>query len=361
MKLNLVMIVKNEERTLEKCLRAAKPLVDHMIIADTGSDDATREIASRMGAQVLEFPWIGDFSAARNFALSHSDADWNLVLDGDEILRPCSREEIESLVRKHGQRWMGGILQYNSYREGEEIRVSVDAIPRMLPRGIRYKGIIREQPDTSWPCFPLPLAVDHDGYLYTDKGERNLPYLERMVKESPGDGYCRFQLAYTLRNLKRTQESLVHFREFYRLSSPGLEYRRQGIVLYLYTLMDAGDSDSLREALAVAQKEEKELAQLSDFMFVCGLFYMKLVLSDVQRYLGYLPKIRECYLRCLEIGEQPWSRGVVGTGSFLANYNLGVWYEVSGQIEQAIRCYQAAAEEGYEPALRRMESLGKKV
>ena len=237
----------------------------------------------------------------------------------------------------------------------------MDAIPRMLPRGIRYKGIIHEQPDTSWPCFPLPLAVDHDGYLYTDKGERNLPYLERMVKESPGDGYCRFQLAYTLRNLKRTQESLVHFREFYRLSSPGLEYRRQGIVLYLYTLMDAGDSDSLREALAVAQKEEKELAQLSDFMFVCGLFYMKLVLSDVQRYLGYLPKIRECYLRCLEIGEQPWSRGVVGTGSFLANYNLGVWYEVSGQIEQAIRCYQAAAEEGYEPALRRMESLGKKV
>ena len=56
MKLNLVMIVKNEERTLEKCLRAVKPLVDNMIIVDTGSDDSTREIAFRMGAQVLEFP-----------------------------------------------------------------------------------------------------------------------------------------------------------------------------------------------------------------------------------------------------------------------------------------------------------------
>ena len=55
-----------------------------------------------MGAQVLEFPWIGDFSAARNFALSHSDADWNLVLDGDEILRPCSRDEIERNIQKHG-------------------------------------------------------------------------------------------------------------------------------------------------------------------------------------------------------------------------------------------------------------------
>lgn len=361
MKLNLVMIVKNEERTLEKCLRAAKPLVDHMIIADTGSDDATREIASRMGAQVLEFPWIGDFSAARNFALSHSDADWNLVLDGDEILRPCSRDEIERNIQKHEEQWIGGVLLYNSYQDGEEIRVSTDVLPRLLPRGVCYRGIIHEQPDTSYPCFLLPLAIDHDGYLYVDKGERNLPYLERMVKENPGDGYCRFQLAYTLRNLKKTQESLVHFREFYRISPRGAEYRRQGIVLFLYTLMDAGDGRALLEALEVIQKEEKELARLSDFMFVCGLFYMKLVLSDVHRYLKYLPKIQECYLRCLEIGEQPWSRGVVGTGSFLANYNLGVWYEVSGEIEQAIRCYQAAAEEGYEPALRRMEGLGKKV
>ena len=153
----------------------------------------------------------------------------------------------------------------------------------------------------------------------------------------------------------------MHFREFYRISPRGAEYRRQGIVLFLYTLMDAGDGRALLEALEVIQKEEKELARLSDFMFVCGLFYMKLVLSDVHRYLKYLPKIQECYLRCLEIGEQPWSRGVVGTGSFLANYNLGVWYEVSGQIEQAIRCYQAAAEEGYGPALRQMKNLEKKV
>lgn len=360
MKLNLVMIVKNEERTLEKCLEAAKPLVDEMIIADTGSDDSSREIALRMGAKVFEFPWTGDFSAARNFALSHSDADWNLVLDADEILRPCSRAEIESLVRKHGERWMGGMLLYNSYREGEEIRVSVDAIPRLFPQGVRYKGIIHEQPDVSWKCFPTPLAVDHDGYLYTDKGERNLPYLKRIVEQEPENDYYQFQLAYTLRNLKRTQEALEHFRKFYQLSPREKEYRGQGIVLYLYTLMDAGDGKTLAEALEVIQREDSALKGLADFMFVCGLFYMKLVLSDVRKYLKYLPKIQECYLRCLEIGEQPWSRGVVGTGSFLANYNLGVWYEVSGQIEQAICCYRAASEEGYEPAHRRMENLEKK-
>ena len=45
MKINLVMIVKNEERSLKRCLEAVKPLVDRMIVVDTGSYDRTREIA----------------------------------------------------------------------------------------------------------------------------------------------------------------------------------------------------------------------------------------------------------------------------------------------------------------------------
>lgn len=45
MKINLVMIVKNEERSLKRCLSAAKPLVDEMIVVDTGSSDQTIEIA----------------------------------------------------------------------------------------------------------------------------------------------------------------------------------------------------------------------------------------------------------------------------------------------------------------------------
>ncbi len=88
MKINLVMIVKNEARSLEKCLRLAKPLVDRMIVVDTGSEDETVEIARRMGAEVFFFSWIDDFSAARNYALEQSDGDWNLVLDGDEYLKP---------------------------------------------------------------------------------------------------------------------------------------------------------------------------------------------------------------------------------------------------------------------------------
>ena len=70
MKINLVMIVKNEERSLKRCLEAARNLADEIIITDTGSTDRTVEIAEQMGAKVSYFKWCNDFSAARNFPWS---------------------------------------------------------------------------------------------------------------------------------------------------------------------------------------------------------------------------------------------------------------------------------------------------
>ena len=245
---------------------------------------------------------------------------------------------------------------YNSYLEEDGISVSSSVLPRLLPRGIRYEGRIHEQPSGDYPCYAVSLEADHDGYLYVDKGERNLPYLVREAQEHPEDGYYQFQLASTLRNLKRQEESLPYFREFYRLSEKADGYRPGGVVLYLYALLDVGTAECLEEAAEVIEQEETSLGGWSDFCFVCGLFYMKRVLSDVQRYIGLLPNIEKCYQRCLELGERPELGGVVGTGSFKAAYNLGAWYEVSGQTDLAVRYYRQAAEAGYGPARERLNA-----
>lgn len=357
MKINLVMIVKNEERSLRRCLKAVRPLVDEMIIADTGSTDKTIEIARKMGAVVMEFTWVGDFSAARNFALDQSDADWNLVLDADEYLRPCSRKNLEKSLKSRSGTWFGGLTRYDSYRDSEGISQSTSVLPRVLPRGVRYEGIIHEQPKGDYPCYVLPLAADHDGYLVEDKGERNLPYLQEAVRKDPEDGYYQFQLASTLRNLKRLEESLEHFRRFYDLSEGQNGYRAGGIVLYLYTLLDLGTGQCLDEAAKIVEREEISLGNFPDFCFVCGLFYMKRVLSDVERYINLLPNIETCYLKCLKLGERPELGGVVGTGSFKAAYNLGAWYEVSGQAKLAAKYYREAAKAGYEPAKVRLKEM----
>ncbi|MDE7320409.1 MAG: glycosyltransferase family 2 protein [Lachnospiraceae bacterium] len=355
MKINLVMIVKNEERSLKRCLEAVKPLVDRMIVVDTGSEDRTRTIAGEMGAEVYDFVWNNDFSAARNFALEQSDGDWNLVLDADEYVHPCSRRELEKALSGRSGTWTGGILLYDSYPEEEGTGISTVVLPRLLQRGVRYSGRIHEQPDGDYPCYQTLLKADHDGYLYTNKGERNLPYLLRETEEHPEDGYYQFQLASTLRNLKRLEESLPYFRSFYCLSGKGEAYRPGGIVLYLYTLLDIGNMECLSEAGAVVEQEEAVLGGWSDFCFVCGLFYMKRVLSDVEKYIGLLPNIERCYKRCLELGERPELGGVVGTGSFKAAYNLGAWYEVSGQKDLAIQYYRQSAKDGYGPAMERLK------
>jgi len=69
----LVMIVRDEARSLARCLVSACPWVDEMIVLDTGSVDATPEIARRIGARVERFDWCDDFAAARNAALALTD------------------------------------------------------------------------------------------------------------------------------------------------------------------------------------------------------------------------------------------------------------------------------------------------
>lgn len=80
------MIVKNGESTLVRCLESVRSVVDEIVIADTGSTDATGQIARRYGARVIDIPWEDDFSKARNAALRHGRCDWVLCLDADELL-----------------------------------------------------------------------------------------------------------------------------------------------------------------------------------------------------------------------------------------------------------------------------------
>jgi glycosyltransferase involved in cell wall biosynthesis len=57
------MIVKNEERVIEKCLSSVKPIVDEIVIVDTGSTDRTKEIAKTFTDHLFDYKWEDDFSA----------------------------------------------------------------------------------------------------------------------------------------------------------------------------------------------------------------------------------------------------------------------------------------------------------
>src|SRR4051812_23215378 len=100
---SLCMIVKNEEANLAACLDGIVGLVSQMVIVDTGSTDRTREIATRYGAHIVEFPWIDHFAAARNTALPHVTGDWIFWLDADDRLDEDNRARLRTLFAGLGE------------------------------------------------------------------------------------------------------------------------------------------------------------------------------------------------------------------------------------------------------------------
>jgi len=85
-RLSQCMIVKNEEKNIEKALGWAKGIAFEQIVVDTGSTDRTVEIAEKLGAKIFHFEWINDFSAAKNFAIEQASGNWIAFLDADEYL-----------------------------------------------------------------------------------------------------------------------------------------------------------------------------------------------------------------------------------------------------------------------------------
>lgn len=95
-----VLIVKNEERVLQRCLDSLVHL-DEVVVLDTGSSDKTMEIARSAGAKVFE--WAPDkpfhFANARNEALKHATNDWVVTLDADEVLERSSFKHLKKAVK----------------------------------------------------------------------------------------------------------------------------------------------------------------------------------------------------------------------------------------------------------------------
>ena len=95
--ISLVMIVKNEETVLARCLDTVKNLMDEIIIVDTGSKDRTKKIAAKYTDKIYDFKWVDDFSEARNFAFSKATMDYIYSCDADEVINDENRMRFMNL------------------------------------------------------------------------------------------------------------------------------------------------------------------------------------------------------------------------------------------------------------------------
>jgi glycosyltransferase involved in cell wall biosynthesis len=91
--LSVVLIAHNAAHQLEDCLASAA-FADELVLVDSGSTDATREVAARHGARVVSRDWLG-YGRQKQFAVEQARHNWVLCLDADERVSPGLRASIE--------------------------------------------------------------------------------------------------------------------------------------------------------------------------------------------------------------------------------------------------------------------------
>ncbi|NGO37873.1 glycosyltransferase [Limisphaera ngatamarikiensis] len=229
-RLSVGLIVRNEEAFLDRCLSSVRGVADQIVVVDTGSTDRTVEIARSHGAEVYEFAWCDDFSAARNAVLEHVRGDWVLMLDADEELTEEGRRELPAaLTRAEVMAWRLPMVDVGREEEG------VSYVPRLFRNapGLFYVGRVHEQVFSSvevrrreWglDCRIGKVLLRHHGYrpeVIRDRNkiERNLRLLELAVQELPGEPHLLMNLGLELARLGREAEALERYREAFRALS----------------------------------------------------------------------------------------------------------------------------------------------
>jgi glycosyltransferase involved in cell wall biosynthesis len=84
-RISTVIIVRDEEERLERCVRPCLAFSDEVLVVDGGSTDGTRELAERLGCRVVEHEWPG-YARQRNLGAESASYDWIFSVDADEVV-----------------------------------------------------------------------------------------------------------------------------------------------------------------------------------------------------------------------------------------------------------------------------------
>jgi len=187
------MMVRNEERSLARCLDSVRDLAGELIVVDTGSTDATPLIAARYGAEVIPFDFtVVDFAAARNCAIARARGRWILMLDADETLDLAGAPMIEELVGRDEN--AGYFLERRNHRP-ESSGTTTDYVVRLFPNRPehRYRGRVHETIDTAilsggGRLHKTNICLDHSFSVDREARRRkNHLYVEILKEEIAAD------------------------------------------------------------------------------------------------------------------------------------------------------------------------------
>ena len=296
--LSIGMIIKNERRCLERCLRSLEELRHtipcELVIADTGSTDGSQWIAQQYADLFFEISWENDFAAARNAVLDRCGGIWFFSLDADEWLEdirplikfltdPASQERahVLSRVRNYLNR------EFTLYSDGFIGRVALCRNGTLRFRHAIHENFCYNDGYTPKVMILSDFIIHHDGYLYLDpqmgkeKKRRNMILLRKELEKDPSN----------FRTLVQCMQSAESVEERYQFAKDGLEqlrlHRNEDVVfatiLYQTCIAAFEESDDW-ESTQAALEEALEFCPQSYLIRTDGMGYGLLAAAHAGQY-----------------------------------------------------------------------------
>jgi tetratricopeptide (TPR) repeat protein len=371
-RLTLCVIARDEARALPACLASARDSVDDMVVVDTGSRDATGDVAREAGARVVLHDWQDDFAAARNAAIGEVEDGYLLILDADELLAAGAGEAIRASLQQGG--FDVGLLPLHhadtpdappeevlagSRRLGDPV-----LLPRLLLRTpeLRFEGRVHESVG-SWargrPTRTVDAPIVHYGACPAvraalGKDARNLRLLELRAEAEPDEPTVRAYLARELQRAGRREEalreSLAGWQALCRAREQG-DHAQDPVLpvsVHAHLLLEAG---RLAELVRVLQDAAEAGWEHPNLWFLAGVAAEQLALrsgaeADLPGEADLLGEAAACYRRCLGdiTGPLP-GEPIPGSRGWQAWTRLGTVDLRCGRGAEAERAFRAALAE----------------
>ncbi len=251
--LSLCVIGKNNEKTIGACIQSVKPLVQEIILVDTGSSDSTKRIAISLGAKTLDFPWNDNYSDAKNIAYTHATQPWILNLDSDEIIALRDLQKIKNLVREGGAEGYSLIQRNYTNQQGsfawtscagdiyEESKIALGFVPRSMVRlfkndirirteGAAHDSVIPSIQRIGGKIKDTEIIIHHFGSLYHDPAHIQ-KHIDMEKKHIKHDYFQEYQLASQLHSIGKLNEAVEHLSKSLQLNPHfGLTYLELALI-----------------------------------------------------------------------------------------------------------------------------------
>lgn len=305
LRISQCMIVRNEEANIERALSWGRGVVSEQIVVDTGSTDRTVELAEQTGARVYHFPWIDDFSAAKNYAISKARGDWIAFLDADEYLPPEDGKKLISILKSCDDQGIEAVSARMLEVDQEGSVKGAGTLVRFFRGriGLCYHRRIHEQLGFS-DGRPMKLGdavseltIYHSGYsgsAYEEKqgSQRNRRLIEQELKENPQSyemmGYMGDE-CFAGGQLEEAQQ--WYWRSVRLMPEILPENDQRSAFTYARLMSMLGEQERQEEMTELYEKAVRLFPREGDFDYLMGGFYA--VHGDYAQGIVYLGKALE--------------------------------------------------------------------